>query len=216
MRRYLAAVILIACNGGDAGSALSALTCNELASRAEALVPSLDTTCVGDADCTLVGYVPGSCSGSPELIRSGGAALSTTGAANADLKMLDAEFRSRCTYAPCSSANSCGQVDVGPKLVACTNKVCTGTLRSCNMPFYDAPPHYDAPPPDAGLASLTCDQLGDRAAALLPALDTTCGTVDDCVAVGGSGDCDCAPTLLHGRTGSGEALSKTGAADPRL
>lgn len=138
----LALVMLVSCSDGSASDAgqpdggLAALTCNELGDRAMALAATADKTCTTVDDCTLFGFVPRSCSGSPELIQQGGAALSKTGGVSADLVALDAEFQKRCSAAPCSSTNSCG-ADTGPKLLACTSKVCTGSLRSCNMP-YDA------------------------------------------------------------------------------
>jgi hypothetical protein len=75
-----------------------------------------------------------------------------------------------------------------------------------------APP--DAPAADAGLAGLTCRQLSDQGAALMASLPSTCATVDDCVVLGGTFDCDCAPTF--GGQGSGTAVSKTAAQDPAL
>jgi hypothetical protein len=144
----LALAILVSCSDSssttapDAGqpdAGLAALTCNQLGERAVALVATLDKVCNTVDDCTLVGFIAGSCNGSPELIPQGGAALSKTGAANADLAALAAEFQKRCSTAPCSSTNSCG-ADTGPQLVACTSKVCTGSLRSCNM-AYDAGVH---------------------------------------------------------------------------
>jgi hypothetical protein len=69
----------------------------------------------------------------------------------------------------------------------------------------------------AGVAALeaapTCRELSDRALALVDTLDRRCDTDDDCVRIGGSGSCDCAPTLT---TGSGVTLGQTGAADPEL
>lgn len=52
---------------------------------------------------------------------------------------------------------------------------------------------HDANPDD--LASLTCEELRERYAAELAALDKTCAVDGDCTSVNGSDTCDCVPHL---------------------
>lgn len=158
--RLALAALLTCCGGGSSGpvdAGLAEMTCNQLGGRAATLVATLDKACTTVDDCELVGYDSRSCLGTPELLELGGAALSKTGAADPALKIVEDEFQRRCSNAPCSQTNSCS-ADVGPKQVACTNQVCTGTARSCNQP-------RDAGPPDAQVCAAGALACGDRTCA---------------------------------------------------
>ena len=65
----------------------------------------------------------------------------------------------------------------------------------------------DAPPPDARPdAPATCQQLSEAAEAVIAGLVSSCSTVDDCLLVGGTYTCNCAPSLT--RNASGDAVSR--------
>jgi hypothetical protein len=82
-----------------------------------------------------------------------------------------------------------------------------------DAPILDAPAadaRSDAPPPDASIASLSCDQLSAAVGARLRLLDDSCQTVNDCTTIIHIVDwCDAYPQIVL-------VVSKTAAADPDL
>src|SRR5262249_46571975 len=152
MRKHLlAAVIFVACtsNAPDAGSKYAALTCDEVSERAVARVAQLPVSCVGVGDCVLIGAPTRSCDTS--LHKGSGMTVNLTGSMDTELLTLEGEFEARCRNAPCSSTNSC-ICDAAPARLSCDNHACVATPRSYL--------EHDAPVPDAGLAGLTCNELG--------------------------------------------------------
>ena len=133
-----------AVDGPEPDASLCALTCNQIAGRASALVATLDRTCVTVADCAVLGGTM-DCDCAPSFSTLGsGVAISKTSAMNAELTGLATEFAARCQHAACSSDNTC-QCDAAPAKVTCEGGVCVTEQQSCIGLTFDAPPSPDAP-----------------------------------------------------------------------
>jgi hypothetical protein len=112
--------------------------------------------------------------------------------------------------AACGSATILKSADAPP-----TDAPIADAPRPDGRSSVDAAP--DASHPDAAPdAPPTCAQIAQEAVAIIGRLDKTCDTVADCIVIGGTFDCDCAPSFTGYPFASGLALSKNGAADATL
>jgi hypothetical protein len=96
------------------------------------------------------------------------------------LNALEAEFAARCN--DCDLEGVSCYYDTPPVEAACVDQRCVGEYGECN-------------PPDP-----TCEELIGEFSAIAAALDRTCETVDDCLALGRdqeSPGCDCSPVLTN-------------------
>jgi hypothetical protein len=132
--RALLIVIAITAACGSSAALDAPPSCDQLSDLAWKRVQTLDTSCRTVDDCVFVGGVP-SCRCGPTF--AGGSLLSKTGAADAELQQLLAQFTSRC--GACGDGNTCLCIDDRETLV-CEAGRCTYTSASCVRSAPDAGP----------------------------------------------------------------------------